>query len=114
MLQRLMCRMGLALLLAALAAAASAQDVGRIRLMLHPYAAPPGVLPSEALAKLQAVAGVPLALSATTRTGGLEFTLGQTLSPADAKSLLRSFETTAACCGRKRSSRPRLRPRRSA
>ena len=89
MLQRLLCRMGLALLLAGVAAAGSAQDLSRIRLMLHPYAAPPGVLPPDALAKLQALAGVPLALSATTRTGGLEFTLGQTLSQAEAKALLR-------------------------
>jgi serine protease len=89
MLQRLWWRFGVTLLLAALAATAFAQDVSRIRLMLHPYAAPPGALPPAALAKLQALAGVPLTYAATTRTGGLEFTLGQSLSPVDAKALLR-------------------------
>ncbi|HEX8012375.1 MAG TPA: S8 family peptidase [Casimicrobiaceae bacterium] len=89
MLQRQACRWGLSLLFAAAAATALAQDVGRIRLMLHPYAASPGALPPEALAKLQALAGVPLTLSATTRTGALELTLGQTLSGADASALLR-------------------------
>ncbi|TMH60542.1 MAG: hypothetical protein E6H55_11360, partial [Betaproteobacteria bacterium] len=89
MLQRLMCRLGLVTLLAACAAVAAAQDVSRIRLMLHPYAAAPGELPSGALAKLQALAGLPLELSGTTRTGGLEFTLGQPVSPADAAALLR-------------------------
>jgi serine protease len=89
MLQRPLYRFGLTLLLVAFAAAAGAQDVSRIRLMLHPYAAPPGALPPDAFAKLQALAGVPLAFSATTRTGGLEFTLGQTLGRADANALLR-------------------------
>jgi subtilisin family serine protease len=89
MLQRPLCRFGLTVLLAALAATAFAQDVSRIRLMLHPYAGQPGTLPAPAFAKLQALAGVPLTYAATTRTGGLEFTLGQVLSPADAKALLR-------------------------
>ncbi len=89
MLQRLLHRLGLALLLAASAATAAAQDVSRIRLMLHPYAAAPGQLPSDALAKLQALAGVPIELSRTTRTGGLEFTLGQPLAGTDAAALLR-------------------------
>ena len=89
MLQRPLCRFGLTLLLAALAATAVAQDVSRIRLMLHPYVAQPGALPPAAFAKLQTLAGVPLTYAATTRTGGLEFTLGQTLSPAEAKALLR-------------------------
>jgi serine protease len=89
MLQRLLCRLGLALLLAACAATAAAQDVSRIRLMLHPYAAAPGQLPSDALAKLQALTGVPIELSSTTRTGGLEFTLTPPLARADALALLR-------------------------
>ncbi|HEY2969014.1 MAG TPA: S8 family peptidase [Casimicrobiaceae bacterium] len=89
MLQRMLCRLGLTLLFAACAATAAAQDISRIRLMLHPYAAPPGHLPSEALAKLQALAGMPIELSGTTRTGGLEFTLGQPLVRADAAALLR-------------------------
>ena len=89
MLQRLLYRLGLALLLAACAATAAAQDVSRIRLMLHPYAAAPGQLPSDALVKLQALAGVPIELSGATRTGGLEFTLTPPLARADALALLR-------------------------
>src|SRR6266581_3528171 len=89
MLQRLLHRLDLALLLAACAATAAAQDVSRIRLMLHPYAAAPGQLPFDALAKLQALAGMPIELSGATRTGGLEFTLGQPLARADAAALLR-------------------------
>jgi subtilisin family serine protease len=87
--QRSLCRLGLSLLLAGLAATAAAQDVSRIRVMLHPYAAQPGQLPPAALAKLTTLAGVPLALSATTRTGGLEFALGQPQSRADAAAMLR-------------------------
>jgi subtilisin family serine protease len=89
MLQRSLFRLTLLLLLAAFAAAAAAQDVSRIRLMLHPYAAQPGQLPFSALVKLQALAGVPIEFSGKTRTGGLEFTLGQPLARADAALLLR-------------------------
>jgi subtilisin family serine protease len=88
MLQRSLCRLGLSLLLAAYAATAGAQSVSGIRVMLHPYAAPPGALPASALATLTALAGMPLELSGATRTGGLEFTLGAALSPAAAASLL--------------------------
>jgi subtilisin family serine protease len=89
MLQRSLFRLSLLLLLAAFAAAAAAQDVSRIRLMLHPYVAQPGQLPFAALVKLQALAGVPIEFSGKTRTGGLEFTLGQPLARADAAALLR-------------------------
>ncbi len=89
MLQRMSCRLGLALLLTACAAAAAAQDVSRIRLMLHPYAAQPGQSPSAALAKLQALAGVPIEPSGVTRTGGLELKLGRPLARADAAALVR-------------------------
>ena len=89
MLQRSLFRLSLLLLLATFAAAAAAQDVSRIRLMLHPYVAQPGQLPFNALVKLQALAGVPLEFSGKTRTGGLEFTLGQPLARADAAALLR-------------------------
>lgn len=88
MLQRLLSRLGLALLLAACAAVAAAQEVSRIRLMLHPYAAAPGQLPPDVLAKLQALAGLPIEYSATTRTGALEFTLAQPLARGDAVALL--------------------------
>ena len=87
--QRSLFRLSLLLLLAAFAAAAAAQDVSRIRLMLHPYAAQPGQLPFNALVKLQALTGVPIEFSGKTRTGGLEFTLGQPLARADAAALLR-------------------------
>jgi serine protease len=89
MLQRSLCRLGLSLLLAVLADTVGAQDVSSIRLMLHPYAAQPGQLPADALGKLTALAGVPLSLSGTTRTGGLEFALNQPLSRADATAMLR-------------------------
>jgi len=68
---------------------AGAQDVGRIRLMLHPDSAQPGALPLAAFTRLQALSGVPLTVSGTTRTGALEFDLGSVLSSADASALLR-------------------------
>ena len=55
--------------------------------MLHPYAGEPGQLPPVANARLQTLAGLPLALAGTTRTGGLEFTLAQPLD-ADAAAAL--------------------------
>jgi serine protease len=58
------------------AAAAPAQEVARLRLMLHPQVAPRGDLSAARLAKLEAIAGTPLTPAGTTRTGGLEFTLG--------------------------------------
>ena len=84
MLQRSLCRLGLSLLVAAFAVAAAAQDVSSIRVMLHPYTAPPGALPPAALLKLNTLAGMPLLLSGTTRTGGLEFVFDPALSRADA------------------------------
>jgi serine protease len=89
MLQRLLSLLGLSLALAVLAPAAGAQTVSQIRLMLHPYVAAPGELPADALAMLQNLAGIPLTLSGTTRTGGLEFTLAQPVSAADASAMLR-------------------------
>jgi serine protease len=88
MLQRLLCRLGLSLLVAVYAVAAGAQNVSGVRVMLHPYVAPPGALPPAALASLTSLAGMPLELSGATRTGGLEFTLVQPLSPAAAAGLL--------------------------
>ena len=86
---RLLFRLGLSLLVALLAPLAGAQTVSQIRLMLHPYAAAPGELPADALAKLQTLAGVPLTLSGTTRTGGLEFALAAPIATADAAAMLR-------------------------
>jgi serine protease len=89
MLQRLLYRRILALLLAASASVAAAQDGAHIRLMLHPDAAAPGTLPVAAATRLQALTGVAFALAATTRTGALELTLDATLSSADVSALLR-------------------------
>ena len=87
MLQRILSRLSLALLFAA--STAGAQDFGQIRLMLHPDAAAPGTLPLATFTRLQALAGVPLTVSGTTRTGALEFSLGAPLSSTDASALLR-------------------------
>jgi serine protease len=81
--------MVLALALAAAAVAADAQDGSGIRLMLHPGAAAPGALSPSSLMRLQALSGVPLTLSGTTRTGALEFTLGAALSSDELNVLLR-------------------------
>lgn len=72
-------RLVLLALLGALASTAQAESTSRIRVMLHPYAAPPGQLPGAALARLQTLAGMPLTLAGTTRTGGLELDLAQAL-----------------------------------
>src|ERR1051326_6693603 len=87
MLQRILSRLGLALLFAA--SLAGAQEVSRIRVMLHPDTAAPGALPLAAFTKLQALAGVPLTVASSTRTGALEFDLGAPLSSADATLLVR-------------------------
>jgi serine protease len=76
-----------ALVLSAIAPCAYAETVSRIRVMLHPYAGAPGQLPTAASARLQTLAGLPLAFAGTTRTGGLEFTLAQPLD-ADAAAAL--------------------------
>src|SRR5215471_3029765 len=89
MLQRWLSLFGLPLALALLAPAADAQMVSQIRLMLHPYAAAPGDLPADVLAKLETLAGMPLAISGATRTGALEFSLPQAISEADAGTMLR-------------------------
>ena len=78
----------LALLLCTLVPLAAAQNVSRIRLMLHPDAAAPGTLPDATLALLQSEAGFPLTLATTTRTGALEFTLPQPLGATTAAALL--------------------------
>ncbi|HSS69965.1 MAG TPA: S8 family peptidase [Casimicrobiaceae bacterium] len=89
MLQRWLSLLGLSLALALLAPAAGAQTVSQIRLMLHPYAAAPGDLPADVLARLQTLAGTTLSISSATRTGALEFTLASPIGEADAKTMLR-------------------------
>ncbi len=88
MLQRSLRRLVLVVLLGALAPLAAAQNASRIRVMLHPYAADPGQLPAATRALLQTLAGVPLTLDGTTRTGALEFSLPKTLDVAATTALL--------------------------
>jgi serine protease len=75
-------------LLGTIASAAQAETISRIRVMLHPYAAAPGVLPDAALARLQTLAGISLNLARTTRTGGLELDLAQPLDRPTATALV--------------------------
>jgi serine protease len=88
MLQRWLRQLVMVVLLGALAQLAGGQTVSNIRVMLHPYAAGPGQLPEATLAQLQALAGQPLTLAGTTRTGGLELALAQPLSATDLGALL--------------------------
>ena len=87
MVQKIFRWLAVVLVLGTFAPGAYAETVSRIRLMLHPYAAAPGQLPTLANARLQTLAGLPLTLAGTTRTGGLEFTLAQPLD-ADAAAAL--------------------------
>ena len=87
MLQKMIRPLVVALVLSAIAPGAYAETVSRIRVMLHPYAGAPGQLPPVANARLQTLAGLPLAFAGTTRTGGLEFMLAQPLD-ADAAAAL--------------------------
>jgi serine protease len=75
-------------LLGMIASAAQAETISRIRVMLHPYAAAPGALPDAALARLQTLAGIPLSLARTTRTGGLELDLAQPLDRPTTSALI--------------------------
>jgi serine protease len=47
-----------------------------LRVMLNPATALPGSLPEDAKARLEALAGGPLVVKATTRTGAIEFSAG--------------------------------------
>jgi hypothetical protein len=75
-------------LLAACVPLAAAQSVARIRVMLHPYSAATGQSSDATLSLLQSVAGVPLTLTGTTRTGALEFSLAQPLDAAASAAML--------------------------
>jgi serine protease len=88
MLQRWLRHLLVVALVSALAPLAAAQTFSSIRVMMHPYAAQPGQLPDAALARLQALAGVPLTLSGNTRTGALEFTLATPLNADEIAALL--------------------------
>src|SRR5215470_9692721 len=83
MLQRSLRALAVLMLLGVLAPLAGAQSTSRIRVMLHPHAvADAGE--SAVLERVQALAGVSLTLSGSTRTGAREFTLSQ---PLDAEQL---------------------------
>jgi subtilisin family serine protease len=75
-------------LLGALVPFAGAQNVSRLRVMLHPNVADGGQLSDATLSLLQSLAGVPLTLAATTRTGALEFTLTPPLDEAASAAML--------------------------
>ena len=83
--------LGAASLAAALAAPAAAETVGGLRVMLHPSVAPRGTLPDATRAKLERIAGAPLALSAATRTGALDLALPASVDAGDAARLAKSL-----------------------
>src|SRR6266853_1664385 len=89
MVQKIFRRLAVVLILGTFTPGAHAETVSRIRLMLHPYAGAPGQLPTQANARLQTLAGLPLTLAGTTRTGGLEFTLAQPLDQDAAAALVK-------------------------
>jgi serine protease len=70
---------------------ASAQTVSSIRVRLHPYTAAAGTLPPGALAKLEALVGTGLTLTATTRTGALDLALAQPQDSTAIEATLRAL-----------------------
>ena len=77
--------------LLAVALPATADTVSTIRVRLHPYLAPAGTLPPAALAKLEALVGTGLTLSATTRTGALDLALAEPQDSANFAVALRAL-----------------------
>lgn len=73
---------------------AFADTVGKLRVRLHPYAAAAGEYPVAVQAQLQALAGVPLTLTAVTRTGGLELALPQAVDDARAAAMVRQLRVS--------------------
>jgi len=67
----------------------AADTISTFRIRLHPYAAAAGTLPLPTLVKLQAIAGTSFALTGTTRTGALEFTLDQPLDESALAAVLK-------------------------
>jgi serine protease len=68
---------------------AVAQSVGALRVMLHPYTAAPGTFPAMARADLEALTGMALTLTGTTRTGALELALPAPVDEATAVALVK-------------------------
>ena len=71
------------------AATATAESVGRLRVMLHPHTAAAGALPAEALGRLAELAGTTLTLTGTTRTGALELGLAAPVDESDAIAMVK-------------------------
>ena len=71
------------------AATATAESVGRLRVMLHPHTAAAGALPAEALGRLAELAGTTLTLTGTTRTGALELALAAPVDESDAIAMVK-------------------------
>jgi len=63
----------------------AADPVLRVRVMLHPYAS---ATQRDTIARLQTIAGVPLALAGTTRTGSLELILAESQDDRSADALV--------------------------
>jgi hypothetical protein len=80
---------GAALLLSA--AAAHAEMVSSLRVMLHPYAAGWGELPAAEQARLEALTGSKLALTGSTRTGAIEVALETPVDETQAKAMARKL-----------------------
>ncbi|MEP7329390.1 MAG: S8 family peptidase [Betaproteobacteria bacterium] len=70
-----------------LAAPASAADIATLRVMLHPDLAARGTLPADAMARLEAAAGISFTLAGTTRTGALDLIPSKTLDARDAAAI---------------------------
>lgn len=71
--------------------AAHADTVAGVRVMLHPYTADWGQLPADVQAKLESIAGTPLALTGTTRTGALELSFAQPVDESAAKDMVKKL-----------------------
>jgi serine protease len=71
------------------AAVATAESVAKLRVMLHPHTAAPGLLPADALGRLAKLAQTTLVLTGTTRTGALELGLASPVDEADAVAMVK-------------------------
>jgi serine protease len=80
-----------AFLALALAAPAWAASVPGLRVMLHPNVATRGTLPDAVHAKLERIAGTPLALTGRTRTGALELTTPGPIDDATAARMAKAL-----------------------
>jgi len=85
-----------ALLALALAAPAWAATVPGLRVMLHPSVATRGTLPDAMQATLERIAGMPLTLTGTTRTGALELATPAPIDDAVAARLAKALREDRA------------------